>query len=85
MKLWGVYVATKHPPVSQEIAVKAAFQKYQASMLVVCDAGVAYSTAATSDVQLTASGVLQIAIGAATSNISDLENLIRSFGVTLSE
>lgn len=83
MKLWGAYVKAAHPPVGQEQDVKAAFLKYQASMLVVCDAGAAWSQAVTPDAQLTAANALQIAVTTATENITDLENLIRQFGVKL--
>lgn len=85
MKLWGVYVATNHPPVSQELAVKAAFKKYQAAMAVVCDAGAIYaSTAGSTNLIGAASSALQTAVANANQSIIDLENLITQFGVKLS-
>jgi hypothetical protein len=83
MKLWGAYVAAKHPPVEQEIAVKVAFQRYQSAMLVVCDAGGIYAGSINSSNAVTASGILQSAVANASVAIADLENLITKFGVTL--
>lgn len=82
MKLWGAYVAAKHPPVEQEIQVKTAFQKYQAAMLIVCDAGATYSSATSTNITSSA-GVLEVATTGVLSSITDLENLITKFGVTL--
>lgn len=84
MKEWGAYVKANHPPVAQELAVKDAFQKYQASMVVVCDAGAVYaSTAGSTNLSSAASTAFQSAIGNETASIADLENLITKFGVTL--
>ena len=47
MTAWGSYVAANHPPASQELAVRAAFEKYQAAELLAIDATASY-TAATS-------------------------------------
>jgi hypothetical protein len=44
MTAWGDYVAQFHPPASQEAAVKAAYQKYQAAMTAVVDAMQIYVT-----------------------------------------
>lgn len=88
MKLWGTYVAISHPPVSQEEAVEAAYAKYQAAMANVCDAGEVYASvnaAGTNVYGTTASAglALQQAIRNADNEITDLENLIASFGVSL--
>jgi hypothetical protein len=86
MHLWGAYVASGNATVAQEIQVRDAYQKYQAAMLVVCDAGAIYSASSlTNAVGATGlSAALQQAILNATNSIADLENLVTSFGVKLS-
>ena len=42
MTAWGHYVAQFHPPANQESQVKAAFEKYQAALLLVLDANQLY-------------------------------------------
>jgi hypothetical protein len=85
MNLWGAYVAANHPSANVELEVKSAYEKYQASMAVALDAGAAY--AATSVTNATAaqqaSLAAQQAISTAGQDLSDLENLITSFGVKL--
>lgn len=81
MKLWGAYVAAQHPPASQEMAIKSAYEKYQASMAVVCDAGAVYSS--TGGTNAAAVGALNQAVHDSGQELVDLENLITSFGVKL--
>jgi hypothetical protein len=78
---WNAYVAAAHPPLAQQQAVRAAWQKYQAAMLLVCDAGAAYSAAgSTNSAGATgASAALQQAITNAGQTITDLEYLITQF------
>jgi hypothetical protein len=85
MTLWGDYVARNHPPASQEAAVKAAYEKYQASMAVACDAGAMYSAGDNVDDKAAAilSASLRQAIADASQDLLDLENLIQTFGVKL--
>lgn len=85
MNLWGRYVAAKHPPAVVELKVKAAYQKYQASMAIACDAGAAYaSTSVTNSVASSAASLaLQQAISNANTDLMDLELLITSYGVPL--
>ncbi len=81
MNLWGAYVAAKHPSTNVEAQVENAYDKYQASMAVVCDAGAAY--AATGGTNATASAALSQAVVNSSQELTDLENLITSFGVKL--
>jgi hypothetical protein len=81
MSEWGAYVAIKHPGTNQELAVKSAYEKYQASMAVVTDAGAAY--AATGGTNSTATAALNQAIANSSQDLTDLETLITTFGVTL--
>jgi hypothetical protein len=68
--------------VVQNQQVAAAYAKYQAAMALVCDAGAVYS--ATSETNAApASAALQQATSNATQTITDLVNLIRSFGVNI--
>lgn len=82
MSLWGSYVAQAHPGTNEELAVASAYEKYQNAMAVVCDAGAAY--AATGGTNATATAALNQAIADSSQELTDLENLITSFGVNLS-
>jgi len=82
MTEWGAYVKAYHPPASQEQAVKDAYGKYQRAMTVVCDAGAIYASTGNTNAPAAASA-LQTAIANANTEISDLESLMTSFGVTL--
>jgi len=84
MQAWGAYVATAHPSTNQEQLVKTAYERYQAGMAAVCDAGAIYASASQTNAPA-ASAALQTAIGNANNEISDLETLITSFGVKLSQ
>lgn len=81
MSGWGAYVAVKHPGTNEEMTVKNAYEKYQASMAVVCDAGAAYS--ATGGTNATATAAFNQAIANSSQNLTDLEKLITTYGVTL--
>lgn len=80
MKAWGVYVATYHPGPAVESQVKAAYEKYQAAMVIVCDAGKIYAASGTNSV---ASVKINQAIADAGQDLIDLENLLTRFGVKL--
>lgn len=82
MKEWGAYVATAHPPASQEAAVKNAYEKYQAAMATACDAGAIYASTSSTNAPA-ASAALNQAIANAGQELADLERLITSFGVKL--
>ena len=78
---WGAYVAAEHPGTNAELAVKSAYEKYQASMAVVTDAGAAY--AATGGTNSVAISALDQAEANSAQDLADLERLITSFGATL--
>lgn len=82
MTEWGAYVKAFHPPASQEQAVKDGYEHVQKAMAVVCDAGAVYAAAGQTNAPA-AFGALQTAIANANTEISDLEGLITSFGVSL--
>lgn len=67
--------------VAQNIAVKNAFEKYQLSAAVVCDAGAVY--AATGGTNHVYSAALQTATLHMSETVADLLNLIRSFGIKI--
>jgi len=81
MKLWGAYVDTTHPGTNVEAAVQSAYQKYQSSFALACDAGAAY--AATGGTNATTQAAFNLAIANSSQELLDLENLITSFGVKL--
>lgn len=84
MTEWGAYVKSFTPPVAQEQAVKSAYEKWQAAMAVVGDAGAAYS-AANGDTNLVSAAfsVLTTAVQNANTSQTDLINLLVQFGVTV--
>lgn len=67
--------------VEQNRKVKEAYEKYQAAFAVVCDAGAIY--AATGGTNAPASAALQQAVLNSSQTITDLVNLVQSFGVKL--
>lgn len=84
--MWDSYIVQHHPPIKQQIAVKQAWQKYQAAQLVVLDAALilkqSETTPDTVDKTL-AQRALSAAIAEAGQNMADLFNLLRNFGVKL--
>lgn len=78
MGLWNDYVGIKHPSAETELAVKKAFEDWQASMLLVCDAGAAYSAGGGTN-----SLALQYAVSRAGQTSADLKTLLTSLGVKL--
>ena len=81
MNLWGAYVAANHPGAAVETKVKAAFDKYQAAMATVCDAGAIYSATGTTNAP--AAAALNQAVASAGQSLLDLENLLTALGVKL--
>ena len=75
MNCWGVYVAANHPGTNAEAQVKAAFEKYQASAALVCDAGAAYAASGGTN------GIAAVnqAIANAGQNLADLQAVINIF------
>jgi len=80
MHAWGVYVAANHPGAQIEAKVKTAYENYQASMVVVCDAGKIYAAGGTNP---TAAAVFNQAIADAGQDLIDLQNLLTALGVKL--
>jgi hypothetical protein len=79
MTAWNDYVAQNHPPLSQELQVKAAFYKVQAAELSALDSTIlAASVTSTNGVTLANPDYT-----AATNALFDLVNLLRSFGVKI--
>jgi hypothetical protein len=86
MGAWNDYVKQFHPPVSEELRVQAAFDKYRTSQVMLLDAAIAYKTsqvATNAAGQLEASRVLQAATQAAAAAKGDLIALLESFNVKL--
>lgn len=93
MTAWGNYVAQYHPPVSQELQVKAAFEKYQAAEILAVDAthslfdltstnsATAGSTNAVSSA--TAQAKVTQAVAAEAQALADLIALIQGFGIKI--
>jgi len=82
MTAWGNYVAENHPPASEELAVKNAFEKYQSTELLAIDATATFvSTVSTNSA--TPLDAVTAASSTAAQSINDLVNLLRSFGVKI--
>ena len=81
MTVWGDYVAQYHPGTNAEAKVKAAFEKYQASAVVLADAGSIYAASGTTNGPTAA--VFTQAVSQSGQTLLDLENLITSFGAKL--
>ena len=79
---YNAFAAAGKTTVEQNLAVKAAFLKYQAAFAIVCDAGAVYAATGTTNAPA-ASAALQTAIVNANATISDLVNLVRTFGVKI--
>jgi hypothetical protein len=71
MKIWADYVATGKATDAQQVQVRSAYQKYQASMLAVIDAGKA-STAVSPY-------MLDAIVSSAAIAQTDLINIINAF------
>ena len=78
MTAWGDYVAANHPPAAQEIQVKNLFEKYQAAELLAVDTVETLSTNNPAGL-----AGFQAATGQAGQALTDLVNLLISFGVKL--
>jgi hypothetical protein len=83
MGAWNDYVAQNHPPVSQELAVKAAFEKCQSAELLALD-GTATAIPLTLTNGVTMKSIIvQAGSPSAASALADLVNLLTQFGVKL--
>jgi hypothetical protein len=85
MGAWNVYVGAFHPSVATELKVKAAYEKYQAAMVAVCDAGAIYAASGVTNAtgQTGAGAALATAQANAAQSLADLVNLLRSLGVNV--
>lgn len=85
IQAYDAFAKAGNTTIAQNQQVAAAYAKYQAAMMVVCDAGAAYSASSNTNASgaTGAAGVLQAAVSNANQSITDLENLITSFGVPL--
>lgn len=85
MAAWNVYVGQYHPPVAVELKVKAAYEKYQAALEAVCDAGAVYAAAGVTNASgaTGASAALAQAQADAAQDLADLVGLLKGLGVKL--
>lgn len=84
MSAWGAYVAAYHPPVSEELQVESAFNKYQQAELAAIDVTAAFAAAtATNSASSTTNETT--ALTAATQSLTDVLNLVQSFETNTSK
>lgn len=82
--LWNTYVGNYHPGTNAELKVKAAYEKAQASLALVIDAGKVLSAASQTNAAGTTGFTLAIeqAVGQAASTKQDFFNLLSTFGIS---
>ena len=86
LSAWNDYVKQFKPPVSDELKVQAAFDKYKAAQVLLLDAAIAYKGAASatnSPGQSQVRAMLDAATLNAASALTDLVSLLRSFNVKI--
>ena len=82
VRTYNVFAAEGKTTVEQNRQVKLAYERYQACMAVLCDAGAVYAATVNNTNAPAAAGLAQAAQNVTTS-IADVIALVRSFGVTL--
>ena len=82
VRAYNVFAAQGKTSVEQNRQVKLAYERYQACMAVLCDAGAVYAATAGQTNAPAAAGLAQAAANVTTS-IGDVIGLVKSFGVTL--
>lgn len=84
MSAWGRWVKEHKPSAADELKVKNAFEKYQATVTIVADTGSAYLKAKQANAGLPQAQIeFNAAVAAAGAALADLTNLILSFGAKL--
>jgi hypothetical protein len=82
LSAWNDYVAQNHPPVSEELAVRAAFQKVQSAELAAVDATIMASSLSTTNAS-PLPAIVTADYQSAANALADLVNLLRQFGVKI--
>ena len=82
VRAYNVFAAQGKTTVEQNLAVKKAYERYQACMAVLCDAGMVYAASAGNTNAPAAAGLQQAALNASAS-IADVVNLVRALGVEI--
>ena len=80
LHVWGDYVAANHPPVTEELQVKALFEKIQAAELVIESTHELYLQNTGNTNLLTS---ISISTATEVQEYNDLLALLRSFGVKI--
>lgn len=83
VKAWDVYVTNNTVPVSQQLAVKAAFQKVQAAEILVLDADAAYAQYGSTNAPAGIIAQSQAAAVNASTALNDLLALLAQFNIKL--
>lgn len=82
VRAYNVFAAEGKTTVEQNRQVKAAYEKYQACMAVLCDAGAVYA-AGVNSTNASASAAMQQAAVNLSASINDVLALVRAFGVKI--
>ena len=82
VRAYNVAAAAGRTTVEQNRQVRMAYERYQACMVVLCDAGAVYAATAGQTNAPAAAGLAQAAANVTTS-IGDVIALVKAFGVTL--
>lgn len=83
LQAWGDYVSANHPPVSQEIAVRAAYQKFQTAEELSLDVGKGLLSYTGTNAPAGLLAQSTAASQAETQALQDLLTLLAQFGVKL--
>lgn len=86
LSAWNDYVKQFKPPVSDELKVQAAFDKYKAAQVLLLDAAIAYkgaTTATNSAGQSQVRAMLDSATLNAATALTDLVTLLRTLNVKI--
>ncbi len=83
MTAWGDYVKAHHPPASDELKVKLAYEKYQMANVAAVDATSALASLTDTNSVPRFSLIASDATASAATALTELINVIKTFGIKL--
>lgn len=81
---WNRAIPIVHPSTNTQYKVRSAFNKWKSGMIVVCDAGAAYSAGASTTNAPALEAALEYAIASSAQDKTDFLNLLSQAGVNIS-
>jgi hypothetical protein len=83
LELWNKAIPVIHPSLDLQTKVRVMFDRWKASMILVCDAGAAYSAGIGTANEVNLANALQYAISNSNQTKGDLINLLVEAGVKI--